>query len=317
MSFVRPRDIESNAYIRCVAIRFQLGWEMGEEGNLLVAEPLYEDKESRERLTQIMFEEFNVSGLFCAEQPVLCLYSVGKLTGCVVDVGHGTVDVTPIVEGQVYYPGVSRLPYGGVDLTALLSRRMQKRGIKLSESSLEFLKHKIMNCAPDDGSERKTMGATDSSPMDTELETHVLPDGQEIRVSKDDGLYLGEAFFNSSLLGLEMGNSIVVAANTAVQAFPDTQVRRQLAESVVFCGGGAEARGIRTRFQSEFQILAAAPGLLPSLVNPPEYMPQQTLEFASWMGGAILAKVVFQQNQHVTKFDYDESGPGVVHKKCT
>jgi actin-related protein len=33
------------------------------------------------------------------------------------------------------------------------------------------------------------------------------------------------------------------------------------------------------------------------------------------MGGAILAKVVFPQNQHITKAEYDEHGPFVVHKK--
>lgn len=298
----------------------QLGWELGEEGNLLVAEPLFESKQARERLTQIMFEEFNVSGLFCAEQPVLSLYAVGKLTGCVVDVGHGTVDVAPVVEGQVYYPGVSRLPYGGQDIDQLLQRRLKERGIALSDAQLDALKRKAMECAEDEDAYEKVMIAAkdaEKSGKTCEMETHVLPDGQKIQLSREDAMTLGEACFQSSLFGLETGNSIVVAATTAVQAFPDNQVRRQLAESVVLCGGGAEAKGMRTRFQSEFSIMASAPGLSPSLVSPPEYMPTQTLEYAAWMGGAILARVVFQQNQHVTKFDYDESGPTVVHKKCT
>ena len=29
-----------------------------------------------------------------------------------------------------------------------------------------------------------------------------------------------------------------------------------------------------------------------------------------------LLQFVFQQNQHVTKFDYDEVGPTIIHKKC-
>lgn len=28
-------------------------------------------------------------------------------------------------------------------------------------------------------------------------------------------------------------------------------------------------------------------------------------------------QMVFQQNQHITKLDYDEAGPTVVHKKCS
>ena len=45
-------------------------------------------------------------------------------------------------------------------------------------------------------------------------------------------------------------------------------------------------------------------------------MPENLTVYSAWVGGAILAKVVFPQNQHVTKADYDETGPSVVHRKC-
>ena len=51
-------------------------------------------------------------------------------------------------------------------------------------------------------------------------------------------------------------------------------------------------------------------------IQPPEYMPENLSQYSAWVGGAILAKVVFPQNQHVTKADYDENGPAVVHRKC-
>jgi actin-related protein len=38
--------------------------------------------------------------------------------------------------------------------------------------------------------------------------------------------------------------------------------------------------------------------------------------YAAWMGGAVLSKVVFQQGHAIGKFDYDEVGPAVVHRKC-
>lgn len=52
------------------------------------------------------------------------------------------------------------------------------------------------------------------------------------------------------------------------------------------------------------------------LLQPPEYMPENLTRNSAWMGGAILAKVVFPQNQHITRGDYDEMGPAIVHKKC-
>lgn len=42
-------------------------------------------------MVQTMFETFNVSGLYAMEQAVLSLYSVGRITGVAVDVGHGKI----------------------------------------------------------------------------------------------------------------------------------------------------------------------------------------------------------------------------------
>jgi actin-related protein len=47
----------------------------------------------------------------------------------------------------------------------------------------------------------------------------------------------------------------------------------------------------------------------------PEYMPDATLQHAAWMGGAVLSKLVFQQNQQMTRYDYDEYGPAAIHRK--
>ncbi len=42
----------------------------------------------QERLAQLMFEEFNVAGLFMCTQPVLSAFALGKLTCLVTDIGH-------------------------------------------------------------------------------------------------------------------------------------------------------------------------------------------------------------------------------------
>lgn len=43
----------------------------------------------REHFTQLLFEHFNIAGLYLGEQGVLSLYSAGKITGTVIDLGHG------------------------------------------------------------------------------------------------------------------------------------------------------------------------------------------------------------------------------------
>ena len=52
------------------------------------------------------------------------------------------------------------------------------------------------------------------------------------------------------------------------------------------------------------------------IVRHAEYMPAGSVRHASWLGGAILAKIVFAQNHHMTKYEYDEVGPHAIHRKA-
>merc|ERR1712205_223476 len=57
-------------------------------GVLLTEAPM-NPKENREKMTQIMFETFNVRRFYVAIQAVLSLYASGRTTGVVVDCGDG------------------------------------------------------------------------------------------------------------------------------------------------------------------------------------------------------------------------------------
>lgn len=62
---------------------------------LLTEAPL-NPKQNREKMTEIMFEQFDVPALFLAVQSVLSLYSSGKTTGLVLDSGDGVTHTVPI-----------------------------------------------------------------------------------------------------------------------------------------------------------------------------------------------------------------------------
>ena len=98
---IRDRRVEDwdqlEALLADVIYR-QCAWVKGDEGACLITEPVFTSKADRERLTQMMFESFNVSGLYVAEQPVAALYAVGKVTGVSVDVGYSVTNVAPVVE---------------------------------------------------------------------------------------------------------------------------------------------------------------------------------------------------------------------------
>ncbi|KAJ8774853.1 hypothetical protein K2173_018112 [Erythroxylum novogranatense] len=283
-----------------------LEWEEGNEGQVLFTDPLCTPKALREQLVQLMFETFNVSGFYASEQAVLSLYAVGRISGCTVDIGHGKIDIGPVLEGAVQHIASRRFETGGIDLTKLLSQELSKSNphVNLSVSDVDLIKEKYSCCAEDDVAYAKTQRSSGT-------EQHTLPDGQVITIGKER-FTVGEALFQPSILGLET-HGIVEQLVHAISTV-SSENHRQLLENTVLCGGITSMPGFEDRFQKESSLCSSA--IRPSLVKPPEYMPDKLTQYSAWVGGAILAKVVFPQNQHVTKGDYDETGPSIVHRKC-
>ncbi|CAI9106533.1 OLC1v1005715C2 [Oldenlandia corymbosa var. corymbosa] len=283
-----------------------LGWEMGNEGQILFTEPLSTPKAVREQLVQLMFETFNITGFYASEQAVLSLYAVGRISGCTVDIGHGKIDIAPVIEGAVQHIASRRYELGGLDLTNLLVKELAKSNpqVKLSFLDAEKIKEKYACCAEDELAYEKTQ-------MSCQEEQHVLPDGQVITIGKER-YTVGEALFQPSVMGLE-AHGIVEQLVRSISTV-SSENHRQLLENTVVCGGTASMPGFEDRFQKEANLCSSA--IRPSLVKAPEYMPEKLTQYSAWVGGAILAKVVFPQNQHITKADYDENGPAVVHRKC-
>ena len=68
--------------------------------------------------------------------------------------------------------------------------------------------------------------------------------------------------------------------------------------------------GIADRMQKELGALAPS-SVKVKIVAPPER------KYSVWIGGSILASLSTFQNMWVSKQEYDESGPGIVHRSTS
>merc|ERR1712087_319162 len=89
----------------------------------------------------------------------------------------------------------------------------------------------------------------------------------------------------------------------------DIDIRKDLYANTVLSGGSTMYPGIADRMQKE--ITSMAPSTMKiKILAPPER------KYSVWIGGSILASLSTFQEQWISKAEYDESGPTIVHEKC-
>ncbi|KAL0372328.1 UNVERIFIED_CONTAM: Actin-related protein 3 [Sesamum calycinum] len=100
-----------------------------EDHYFLLTESPLTAPESREYTGEIMFETFNVPGLYIAVQPVLCFGCwIYDIEGVVVDVGDGATHVVPVADGYVIGSSIKSIPISGKDVTRFIQQLMRERG---------------------------------------------------------------------------------------------------------------------------------------------------------------------------------------------
>jgi actin-related protein len=89
----------------------------------------------------------------------------------------------------------------------------------------------------------------------------------------------------------------------------DVDIRKDLYANIVLSGGTTMFAGISERLTKEMTALAPSTMKI-KVVAPPER------KYSVWIGGSILASLSTFQQMWISKQEYDESGPSIVHRKC-
>jgi actin-related protein 3 len=301
-----------------------------EDHYFLLTEPPLNPPENREFTAEVMFETFNVPGLYIGVQAVLALcaswtskkVTERTLTGTVIDSGDGVTHVIPVSDGYVIGSSIKSMDLAGRTVTQFIQQLMRERDEKVPASqSLEVakqVKERYSYVCPDLA---KEFLKYDADPKKWFKEYQGLNDVTRQPFVCDVGYerFLGpEVFFNPEIFSSDFLTPLPEAVDQSIQSCP-IDCRRGLYKNVVLSGGSTMYKDFARRIQRDLKrkvdarqkrSVEMSGGTAQNEVEV-KVVSHDRQRYAVWFGGSLLATTPeFFAKSH-TKKDYDEFGPSI------
>lgn len=304
-----------------------------EEHYTLLTEPPLNTPENREYTAEIMFETFNVPGLYIAVQAVLALCASlltkggggGAITGTVIDSGDGVTHVIPVFEGYVIGSCIKHIPLAGRDITNFMIQVLRDRGEPLPpESAIEVtkqIKESYCYVCPDLVKEYKKYDAEPGFDKGRFVQYNGVIEKTKKPYTIDVGYerFLGpEIFFSPEIFSADFTTPLPALIDQCIQSTP-IDCRRPLYKYITLSGGTTMfkhfvrrlerdvSKYVKDRFawnKKKYPHLDLKPTECHVVTHPFQ-------RFAVWFGGSMLASQPEFLTQFHTKAEYAEQGPRI------
>jgi actin-related protein 3 len=304
-----------------------------EEHMMMLTEPPLNTPENREYTAEIMFETFNVPGLYIAVQAVLALcasiyanteHRTGKnakrMTGTVIDSGDGATHIIPVVDGYVIGSRIKHIPLAGRDVTNFIIQMLRDRGENLpGDQALNIartIKEQWCYVSPDIVKEYGKYDKDESKFR--QYKGKSSRSGTPFTIDVGYERFLGpEIFFSPEIFDSRYTTPLPTLVDNVILACP-LDCRRPLWEYITLSGGSTMfkhftrriERDIKRRVKDRANRTYQRTGHKAKKIEV-KVISHHFQRFAVWFGGSIMAaQPAFLPSFH-TRERYNEIGPSV------
>eukprot|EP01012_Entosiphon_sulcatum_P024012 TRINITY_DN29174_c0_g1_i1.p1 TRINITY_DN29174_c0_g1~~TRINITY_DN29174_c0_g1_i1.p1 ORF type:complete len:414 (-),score=51.89 TRINITY_DN29174_c0_g1_i1:39-1253(-) len=298
---------------------------------VLMTEPPLNPAHCRERTTELLFESFGVPGLYLAVSSVTSLYAAGLTTGVVVDSGRDVTLTVPVFEGYTLTRHIHRSNIAGQAVTERLLQLLADRGYNFTTANeldiVNYIKETICYVSTDPDVTANAQRGSDAgtptfSGMNGNTVRYPLPDGQDIVLNEERFLCTEPLFtpaeeqdnISKRATGDENGCGVDRMCFGSIGKC-DTEIRKEMYKAVVLGGGTTLFSGFGARLADGLHSLYKhkypnEPVISMKVIENAERM------YAGWLGASMMGVLQMFPKMWISRSDYSEFGPSIVHSKC-
>uniref|UniRef100_A0A8C2D097 Actin-like 6A n=1 Tax=Cyprinus carpio TaxID=7962 RepID=A0A8C2D097_CYPCA len=301
-----------------------------------------ENMEVIEKLTELMFEHYNIPAFFLCKSAVLSAFANGRSTGLVLDSGSTHTTAIPVHDGYVLQQGIVKSPLAGDFMSMQCRELFQELGVEIVPPYVIASKDSVREGTPASWKKKEKLPQVSRSWHNYMCNT-VIQDFQASVLQVSDSSYdeqvaaqmptvhyelpngyncdfgaerlkIPEGLFDPSNAKGLSGNTMLGVSHvvTTSVGMCDIDIRPGLYGSVVVTGGNTLIQGFTDRLHRELSQKTPPSMRLKLIAN------NTTVErrFSAWIGGSILASLGTFQQMWISKQEYEEGGKQCVDRKC-
>ncbi|XP_076471335.1 actin-like protein 6A isoform X2 [Babylonia areolata] len=308
---------------------------------LLMSEPAWNTKAKREKMTEIMFEKYNIPAFFLCKNSVLSAFANGRSTALILDSGATHTSAVPVYDGYVLTQGIVKSPLAGDFIAREIGQLMEELNIEVVPPYLISSKEAVGDKAPPKWKRKENIEVTKSfqsymekdvfqdfaasilQVSDTPYDPSVVDSMPAVHYEFPNGYNQDfgserfkacEGLFDPSIIKEAQGNSMLGVGHvvTTSVGMCDIDIRPSLYGGVIVVGGNSLIQGFTDRLNRDLSN-KTPPSMRLKIIAAASSAERR---FSSWIGGSILASLGSFQQMWVSKQEYEEGGKGCVERKC-